>query len=665
MANFYRIYLILILFIQVSFLYAQNPLAYEQRRQAYITNGLANGGNDKLSLQAYQNVPLNNVALTNKLNSISTGETSDFDIIDMVRVLFLTNGQYDAQILPVLNSVPYWVNYNDTVRNYWSENHMIMWMSSDWLLHEKYNKPIDANLEARLKHYLQLKIDYGFYEFFSSVYAPYTFNGLVNLADFAQDTTIKNLATQAAQLVLKEFLVLTNDKGAYYPAAGRNYPNKYNEPYGANHNSLIYLLTGFGDAPNNASLAGSFLVTSTLPVADVINSWQPLVDSVYTIGHTLQEGFAINSAMAATDKTVFQWSSGAYFHPDVSQQTGILLTDSSLWNQVDFAVFQPLSTLPLSGIQYFSEILSFISKSTVISGQDVVIYKHNAITLSSIKDFWKGKVGFQQYPCVANVGTTAVYTASGQVFPDWEDRNDKTQNTHLPYVEQHQNLALIMYRPEPTDPIVGPDFDYKDVALRFNDSAFDEVAEDGLWLLGRQADRYVAVRRSCIGEINGVRACPTIGGQTWVLMVGDSILYNSFTNFKNIVNQAEFTEEWYYDSLTAQNVYYAKIEIDSTTIDYAWGRDSVTVGVDENLASAIGMSIYPNPANDIITIKTQNIQGPSKVELYSISGQLVYSTITTTQQLQIPVNNLNSGLYAVKLFTANGKVLVKRVVVEN
>src|SRR5690606_19378484 len=103
----------------------------------------------------------------------------------------------------------------------------------------------------------------GFYEFFSSTYAPYAFSGLVNLADFSQDVQIKNLATQAAQKLLSDILLLTNDKGVFYPVAGRNYPGRYITPYHQNINNVIYLLTGFGEAPQGgASAAGPFLATS-------------------------------------------------------------------------------------------------------------------------------------------------------------------------------------------------------------------------------------------------------------------------------------------------------------------------------------------------------------------------------------------------------------------
>lgn len=660
MTKFYRLILLVVLSTCCVQLLAQPP-AYTQRKADYVTTCLAAPSGLKLVLQAYQGVPLDNTQLSNKLNSISTGETSDFDIIEMVRILFLTNGTYDAQILPVINSVPYWINYGDTVRNYWSENHMIMWMSSDWLLHEKYGRPIDANLENRLKHYLHLKVDYGFYEFFSSVYGPYCLSGLLNLADFAQDAEIKDLATKAAQRLLKNYLMLTNDKGVYFPAAGRNYPGKYESPYNQNHNNLIYLLTGLGDAPTNASAAGPFLASSTIPVDSIINSWVPVLDTLYHVGHTLQQGFVLNSTQAHADKVVFQWSSGAYFHPDVVFETVQLLNDSNMWHHVDFSLLQPLSFFPDTSFPAMSQALSCISESSVICGEDIAIYKHNSITLSSIQNFWKGKVGFQQYPCVANVGTTAVYCGSGTVYPNWDDRSPDNQNTHLPYVEQHKNLALLMYRPEPTPDLIGPSFANKDVALHWNDADFDEIAEDSLWILGRQDQGYVAVRRSCIDTINGVRACHTNVGQSWVIMVGDSGLYGTFDNFKNTVHQSVFNEDWYYNYTDSQYVYYAQIIMGNDTIDYAWGVDStLATGVKE--VADMGIKVYPNPANDVVRIST-DYKGNCKAELYSISGQMVYSYAGPAQNIEVPIGALATGLYAIKLLTADGKVYTRKVII--
>jgi len=642
-----------------------NNATYEQRRLDYVDSALTATQGAKIILQAYKGVQVDTDALNLKLNNIFTGETSDFDIIELIRILFFT-GAYDSKILPVLNSVPYWINNADTVRNYWSENHMIMWMSSDWLLHEKFNKPIDANLHARLVHYLDLKVKFGFYEFYSSVYAPYALSGILNLADFSQDVQIKNLAIKAAQHLLTDILRQTNDKGVFFPVAGRNYPGKYESPYGQNHNNLIYLLTGMGDAPYGASAAGPFLSSSTLPVDTVINSWVPVLDTIYFNGHTLDSGFVLNSGMSPVDKVVFQWSSGAYFHPDVVQETVQLLIDSNMWNHVDFALLKPLASIitPQSA-PALANTLSCISRSSVISGETLHIFKHNSITLSSVRDFWKGKVGFQQRTHMANVGTTAVYTASGQVEPDWDNRNPNNANIHLPFVEQKKNIALIMYRPEPTPQVIGANFANKDVALHFKTQDFDEVRYDSLWILGRQANGYVAVRRNCIDTINSTAACPTAAGQTWVIMVGDSLMYGSFNNFEMLIQQSQFETKWYVDTLTNQYVYYSKITVDTTTVEYAWGVDTSTATGIKNLTDNNAMfSVYPNPANNILNLDLSALNNQAvTIKVLNMLGQQVYTekVNATANPTTIKTDNWAAGVYLVTVETAQQRYTQKVV----
>jgi len=641
---------IIVIILFTSNAYSNNAI-YEQRKSDYIDSNLTSPSGNNIILQAFKGLPLDTAVLNFKLNEIATRSTSDFTIIELVRILFLTNGTYDSLILPVINSVPYWVTYGDTLRNYWSENHMIMWMGSDWLLHEKYGRPIDSTLDARLRHYLNLKIQYGFYEFFSSTYAPYSLSGLLNLADFSQDAQIKNLATQASQRLLKDLLMLTNDKGVFFPSAGRNYPGKYETPYGQNHNGPIYLLTGLGDAPTNASGSGSFLATSTLPVDSVIDSWASQLDMVYHIGHSLDSGFVINSNMSKLDKAVFQWSSGAYFHPDVVVETVHILRDYNLWDQVDFSKVRPLSFIPEADFVPFANSVSCMSKSSVISGQDVAVFKSNSVVLSSVLDFWKGKVGYQQYPCVANVGTTAVYTGTGPVEANWNNRDADNQNIHLPYVEQKKNVSLIMYRPEYVPDFMGSIYSNKDVALHWNDADFDEVINDSLWLIGREENSYVAVRRSCIGTINTVRACETNGGQTWVIVVGDSSMYGSFNNFQTSIQQAQFQESWYLDSLNNKSVYYASIQVDTISIDYAWEVDSSLTGIRNISVANISLKVYPNPANDLITVNVSEFNyEPFTIKVFNTVGEMIYAESTSSETDEskiINTSNWSEGIYLI------------------
>jgi hypothetical protein len=644
--------------------YANNP-TYLQRRDAYIDSCLAHFSTDAFTLQAFRGIPVDTGAINTKIRNIAASETSDFDIVQLVRVLCLSSGQYDTMILPVLRQQPFWLTKNEVHRNYWSENHMIMWMSSNWLLHERYGFVMDSGLDTRLRHYLQLKVQYGFYEFFSSVYSPYCLSGLINLADFSQDAQIKQLAIQASQRMLKDLLLLTNDKGVFYPTAGRNYYGKYLSPYGQNHNNLIYLLTGMGDMPRQASHAGGFLASSSLEVDSVIGSWVANLDTQRYNGHTLDSGRVINQNITGIDKTIFQWSSGGYFHPLVVQETATLLTDSGIWRHPDFAPFRSFSSLPVPAVVQIANSLTCLSESSVISGEMQRLFKHKSITLSSVQDFWPGKGGFQEFPCVANVGTTPVLTVTGTPTKDWGNKPESTANTHLPYVNQHRNVALLMYWPEVTPSGFG--FDVKDVGLLFKTQDYDEVRNDSLWLLGRQGNNYVAVRRHCFGMIDSVYACPTNPGQSWVIMVGDSDMYGSFNQFQNIIDQSQFTETWRYDSAAHKEVFYAKISVDTVTIEHTWTRDS-TVSTGIASISESSLRVYPNPATDKVAIDLTEYAGqPVHLAIYNMMGQPVYDEQLTTPSngtLSISMSQWQSGVYQVQLETGKAKATSRLVKME-
>jgi hypothetical protein len=654
------VFSLLALIVSTEAVKGNNP-DYTQRQQNYIDSSLVHFNGYSIVLQAYRGIPVDTGILNGMLSNVLTNGTVDFDLQEYVRILFFGNGIYDTVIYPKISQLPYWISYDDTLRDYWSENHMCQWMSANWLLHEKYGLPVDSTMHLRMVHYLQLKVNYGFYEVFSTVYGPYCLSGLLNLADFAQDSTIQSLATQASQRLLHDMLLLTNDQGVLFPIAGRNYYDKYESAYGQNHNNLIWLLTGMGQAPVGPSHCGVMLSTSTLPVDSVISSWTPTIDTTYYHGHSLDSSLIINSVLTGADHSAFEWSFGGYFPPEMALETYTLLTDSDLWHQVDFSPFSSLSIIEPSTVVSLSEELNVFSESSVDCGDTIVLYKHHSITLSSFHDLWKGKIGFQQFPCVANVGTTAVMTASGPVYSDWDNRNPDSDNYDLPYVGQNKNVALIMYRPEAV-PTLLP-YHNTDVAVFFRDGDYDQVVNDSMWLLGRQGYNYVAVRRWCIGELDSVRACPGTPGQSWVIVVGDSMLYGSFANFQSKIDQSQYTETWYYDSLNQQEVYYASITFDTLNVQYAWGVDSSTTTAIKPVP-ANPFSVYPNPVANELTMDLSSFSNqPVSIQIEDVLGQRVFSEAMDASDniLHVNTTNLAGGLYLVTVVTESG-VYTQKVV---
>ena len=105
---------------------------FEQRRNTVLDTVLTNDPN-AIILQAYRGLPLNTTELNRLVEEVPTRSTADFTISRLIRILFLTydstagQGPYDSLILPMLDTIPFWLTFDDDLRSYWSENHWCMW----------------------------------------------------------------------------------------------------------------------------------------------------------------------------------------------------------------------------------------------------------------------------------------------------------------------------------------------------------------------------------------------------------------------------------------------------------------------------------------------------------------------------------------------------------
>ncbi len=87
------------------------------------------------------------------------------------------------------------------------------------------------------------------------------------------------------------------------------------------------------------------------------------------------------------------------------------------------------------------------------------------------------------------------------------------------------------------------------------------------------------------------------------------------------------------------------------------------VGLESVEANKLGVSIFPNPANDWLSFKLQNTTQAVALELFSIAGQRVMNTKLTAPLEAIQVSHLPVGLYLAKFTLKDGKSVTERVVI--
>jgi hypothetical protein len=613
--------------------YSKHTYAIIERQSEMIEVGLTNIGRYTPIAQAFVGEDAIQIQVQHLLNNLEYDRDAAFRIVVLMRILLFSHNTkssqqkfMNTQIMDKLQSIPFWITPGESTRVYWTENQQSIWLSSAWLLYEYYGIIYDnetnmeenpgkeqeassssvlssTKLKQRLIHYLQMKVEFGFMEYFSSVYLPYTLSGLLNLVDFCQDEEIRTLAVDATIKLLDTILLVTNDRGCFFAASGKNYVNFYLQNNKA-ITGTIWLLTGLDSSTDNdegAAIARSFdigtafLATSSLDVTSIVDRYYKtitnndgngmvVVDTSIDIKPSLADSLDYNTNISKVDRIMFQWSMGGYFHPDLADDTQWLLNSYDLWHHGEFQDFTGFDSLPSWLETLGSKALASITRSSVITGRTVNIFRFGQIVLSSVQNFYPGRLGYEVYPVVATTGTVAIWLQSGRVEPDWSDRPDSPSQAHLPYIEQKRNVALVMYNPNndidliqsfiPDSPYGVDDFE---VALRWPGSAgkdgnsiFDEELDSGRWKIGREGDGYIAVARHCLDVIHGIPACLD-ENQLWGIVVGNSAMYGSFDAFVDkIQNESSYESSYSWNFWTRTNTFEGTIGFDGIHISHRW-----------------------------------------------------------------------------------------------
>jgi hypothetical protein len=74
--------------------------------------------------------------------------------------------------------------------------------------------------------------------------------------------------------------------------------------------------------------------------------------------------------------------------------------------------------------------------------------------------------------------------------------------------------------------------------------------------------------------------------------------------------------------------------------------------------------IYPNPSNGELNIKTENTLTNARIQIRSLSGQVVYEGIITSQVTEIELSVPN-GMYFVQVQSPEGNICQKVIVSSN
>ena len=148
-----------------------------------------------------------------------------------------------------------------------------------------------------------------------------------------------------------------------------------------------------------------------------------------------------------------------------------------------------------------------------------------------------------------------------------------------------------------------------------------------------------------------------------------------------ITYPAGFTGDWQSGTIAAGSNKVVKVSFKPTEAkDYAGtvtvesdagsGRNTLMVSGKGILVTGIepeavfpGLSVFPNPAEDVLNIKLPNQTSPVNIQLTDVNGQVVYEQeAVTSDELSIDLSGYRSGVYVLVL-ESGSKVEKRKVVI--
>lgn len=92
-------------------------------------------------------------------------------------------------------------------------------------------------------------------------------------------------------------------------------------------------------------------------------------------------------------------------------------------------------------------------------------------------------------------------------------------------------------------------------------------------------------------------------------------------------------------------------------------RDSegdCNVAVSTTNTENLNILLYPNPVSDILYIK--GLENQVEIQVYDIAGRTLKTVETSAYNTEINLSDLNSGMYFIRLASAHGEVVTRRVI---
>ena len=553
------------------------------RQSEYLTacndgNGPGEGGiHGQVCRVAMGATTYNEEALEKSFTKLANREdTSDFHVASLVRMLYLDRekkaipADLKKKIEDTLLNFKYWLDEPGQDKMcYWTENHQGLFHSGELLIGQLFPDTMFPNAgmtgaehvahaTPRILRWLEYRGRFGFSEWHSNVYFNEDMPALYNLADFAEDETIRTKASMVLDLVA--FDMLNNYyKGLFATVHGRTYDSKLLEKLKDSTTDALWVMTGLGERESTGNFSAAFQATSPA-------YWPPEVLEAIADAtrdrheHRQRDGFDVvdgpkwGIGYETVDDVVIWAGMAALVAPEVIDGTMAMLDAHDGWNGFLFGDIPDEFAGLLKGmagtpqLKEFATMLEPLSRGMALESMNTYTWRTPDYQLSGAQDHKPGYWGTQTHLWQATLDRDAyVFTTYPGGFGDLDVGGLNFAGQWIggwfPRITLHRNVGVIRYDPLPVEGL-GELIDQENSHAFFPKNRFDEFVENGHWVMGRKDDGYVALYSEHETEWSDELDYELIADtheNVWIVEMGSKDENGTFDAFVNGIKAAVVT----------------------------------------------------------------------------------------------------------------------------
>lgn len=448
-------------------------------------------------------------------------DKADFTISVLIRIMYDYEDQLPEDIRGRMEETfldfKYWMDQpGEDSMCYWSENHQILFASSEYLVGQLYPDTTFYNdgrlgsehmdeAASRINIWLEQRFLYGFSEWYSNVYYKEDLLALSQLLDFASDELMVEQAKMITDLLLID-VATQSYEGVFISTSGRLYEVQKKSGHGNRLNRVAEYLWGF-DLESKDKAGGldlSFIYTKNYDVPQVITEIAlDKSERIIKASNGLDVSELKDKGLIGHDdeQIMMQWGMEAFTNEEIIHNSMSYINDNGLLSNEFLHDFKLMNIDILKNgfaLPIISRVLNLPTNGVALQRANTYTYKTKDYMLATAQSYQPGENGDQHHIFSATLNNDISVFTTHPAVP-LEDKgalsgspNYWVGSGRLPHSVQHENINLTMY--------VLPDKKslMEDVLVHYTHAYFpselmDEVKHEGHYIFGKTGDTYIAI----------------------------------------------------------------------------------------------------------------------------------------------------------------------------